>query len=997
MIKKIISLLAAAAMLPLFGVSALAIGEAPRVTGGASDPLSGYYVVYEYNGSSYRSDEMGPAFNRNMWRLLDDNERQKVVSTLSYRGQRVSQFGVDGNDMIMDWYSESNEWSKAKRQWEQKLSGKHFPELEGFYSGSLSENFVYYNEFPSFSPGRDRALYDEFYETKTMMNDFWRIGAAAYGVLGKLKGKQVAVAVNFGSMEIIKMLSDTYFMPAATRGAKPLSDALSQAFGLAADQGMGMLSAPPPPGEQIASVENLINECKTTAETVMNDKLPAAENKLLDLLTQIEQDRQRAENEYQQRLAQEQEAAEQRATQVDDAVAAAYDDGVAAIEETVSLTELLNRYVPKKGDAGVSASDYIEYRNWAISQITALMTQIRTELAALAPAYQALRDEYAGYEQAILDSAGLADFPNLGSQFLNSLSFSSAIYNKRGRFYHPVAGMPYGVFRPMIETTAEAALQDFSTDLFTYYGYAENIPYFALVRGFFDEDRADYRSLIEDYGDFAAVVQSALENENELFAALSDLKGRLGALRSQITTLEGFYKNRTDPFNFGWYTGVDHPTPFSEFFSPLYPAEYPAADIAAFVLGCRGRFGLFYEVWQLCLKTIEQHEQSLEDLDLIEANYLSVLNEYIDTLTVLAARHQIVSANYENALSQVYSSIKGVREAQSAYFQSASAYTSYYYDGKYYNEYNAMAYPSVDMSKIQRDISGGAQRQNIINELKALKAQEEAHLRRFETAKAHQNYYAGELLQLSYALKLGDLGHRASLFYVLGRSDIKTPTEIVNSLFPNENDWDLVTLYTVSILNGSNLHHAIEMLEGKTENYYKLQHYKDKISGLQGASSKGMLFAGSDFAAENTAKSVYKAASEIFERGLTSTITYAQTRLQQEYFAVIDNLAQTGFAYTEAPQPTINLAAAPAGEGKIAVTVENASGGRLENAFVIFAEYSDSGALLGSSFQKVMKIENLYADTKIFSANERAARFKVMLWEDAERLSPLTDALDGAN
>ncbi|MCK9477905.1 MAG: hypothetical protein M0R40_00165 [Firmicutes bacterium] len=996
MLKRTTCLLIIAIILMLVGVSVLANDARPRVTGSASDPISGYYVVYEHKGATYRSDEMGPAFNRNMWRLLDDADRQKVISGLGYRSERITQFGTDGDTMIMEWYAQSNEWSQAKRYWESKLSGKYFPALESFYSSSLAAHFECYNQNPRYSPGKDRALYDEFYEVKATMNDYWNIGTTAYGVLGRLKGKQITVAVNFGSKEIIKMLSDTYMMPAVTRGAKPLSDALGQAFGIAADQGMGMMSAPPSPGDQIAAIESLIEQCKATAETVMVEKLPALEANLANLLNQMEQDAMQLGNERLQQQQQEEQAHGQQQTEVNNAVTAAYATASAAMEQQVSLSALINQYVPKKGDAGVSASDYISYRNWATGQITALMAQIRTELAVLEPEYQTLRSEYEGYEQGILDKAGLESLPASGSSFLDTHQLIYGVYSKKDRFYHEVNGIPFGYYRMMIESTAENALQDFATDLFTHYGYAEGIPYYALVRSkFFDDDRADYTDLINEYGDYVDTIQSVLDNESDFFAALSDLKGRIDTLRGRITALERLYNERTNPYNYNWYTDVDYPAPMAEFFAPLYPLAYPATDIAAFIQGCRSNFNLFYLTGQSCLKRIEEYSQSLEDLDLIEGSYCDALDEYISAMTTLAAQYSTMTANYENALSQVYTSIKGIREAQSEYFQSAS-YTSYYYDGNYYHTYNMPANPSVKMSKIQSDLAGGAQRESIIAALKSLKTQEEAYLRQFETAKAHQNYYASELTGLSTALQLDSLGHRASLSYILGGSNLEKPLDVVYRMFPEYPDRDLVTSYTVEQVNGSNMHHAIEMLEGKTENYYKLQNYRDKISGSQGSALEVMMFANGGVN-ENTVKSVYQSALAIYQYGRTSTITYAQNQLAAEHFALLNELEQTGVDYyTEPPQSQIRISGITTQTGEVAATIENESGDKIENAFVILGEYEQNGALLGTSIQKVTKIENLYSDTKIYPANKEAEQFKIMLWKNMGSISPMTDAFDSA-
>lgn len=992
MIKRIICLLTLIGMLPIFGVTGWASGDRPRVTGSASDPLSGYYVIYEHNGKSYRSDEMGSAFNRNMWRLLDDTERQKVVSALSYRSQRVSQFGPDGNELIMDWYKESNEWSQAKRQWEKKLSGRHFPALESFYSGSLPGHYPCYNtQPPQYNIGMNKALYDDFYEKKAEMGDYWNIGKTAYGVLGRLKGKQVAVAVNFGSKEIIKMLSDTYFMPAVTRGAKPISDALGQALGIAADQGMGMLSTPPSPGEQIASIEKLIDDCKSTAEMVMNDKLPAAEEELCDILRLINEDAQRHSEEYAQQQSQQYQASQEKQIQTENIIDTSYQEAEDYVDQQISLTTLTSIWVPTKGDTGATEDDYISYRSGFMGQVSSLMAQIRTEFDGLATEYEALRAEYDDYKDAVLAEAGLEALPD------SAFELATQIYSKRDRLLHPIAGMP-DMYRKMIEVTPEEALGDFSSDLFTFNGYAEDVPYYAIVAGrFFDENEADYQDLVKEYTDFATVLQSALEYENEFFADLADVHGRIVALKEKITNLESLYLVRANPSNYGWHT-VSSAAPVNEFFAPLYPGEsnvYPSSDFGTFITTCKNEFRLYYKTEQQCQNRITEYTQCIDDLSVIKANYTNTLNEYLDTIRDLGAQHSIAAANYENAISQVYSSIKGIWEAENEYI--GSYYTSSYtYDGKFVG--NIPANPLIDMRKIQGDIDSAeneeAERQRILDRLKTLKSQEETHMRRFETAKAHQRHYGDELNRISAALGLSSSGQKASVLYVLGKSNIETAFEILYRLFPDYNDRELVNNYEVEQVNGSNMNHAIEMLEGKTENYYKLRTYKDKISGPEARPSGGMWLASSGGIDENTVKSVYKASQSIYQSGRTSTITCAGESIQSEYFSLLDKLEQTGINYTEEPVPVIRITEGILNNGEITATFENESGESIENAYAILAEYQGNGRLIQMSFQKIIKIDNLFSETKVFSAHESAARYKIMLWQDIDRLSPLTALYD---
>ena len=102
--KKILTLLLSAGLL-LSSSPAYALKDNYRVkiSNTSSNILSGYYVEFDVNGTKYRSDEMGSSFNSQMWGLLDEADRRKVMKTYAFAPwARKDQFGMDGAAAMCD-------------------------------------------------------------------------------------------------------------------------------------------------------------------------------------------------------------------------------------------------------------------------------------------------------------------------------------------------------------------------------------------------------------------------------------------------------------------------------------------------------------------------------------------------------------------------------------------------------------------------------------------------------------------------------------------------------------------------------------------------------------------------------------------------------------------------------------------------------------------------------------------------------------------------------
>lgn len=996
MIKKIISL--SLIFINLFLLISFAAQEKPTITNTSNDPISGYYVVYSYKGQTYRSDESGTAFNSNMWKLLDDSERKKVVSSISYRNDRVSQFGAEGNDMIMDWYKESNEWSKAKKQWEEKISKKHFPVLEEYFSvNNLGLHFPCYDGQPNYIQGANKLLYDNFNEKKAEMNECFNIGKSAYSILGHLKGKQITVAVNFGSYEIIKMLSDTYFMPAATRGAKPISDLLGQVLGAAADQGMSSLASPEAPGSQIATIEKLITDCEQIARTVMQIALPEMASDLCDILEEIEDDRIRVNEEYLEKELQFQQEQTTHANQINLTLLDQQEAGETYIDQKISFEALINMPVPTKYVNEATEDDYLAYCSQIKNEIPAEMATIVLKYADLQSEFEATIEDYDQKNQDILYLLELDTIPQTVADYYVE------VYNKdQNRLHHNVVGFENPHYRPMLEVVPSDFIYDFNTDLFTYYGYAESTPYYNIVKErFFNENISDYEELIIDFEAHINKMEILNEIEDDFFVSLGNIYGKSIKLSEKIQELESIYASRVLNYTFYGWEGVYGNSSVQSFFEPLYPPDSDVLHIwfiSSALNDYKQKFSYIQFLCNYLKDLVSDYDYNCTSLEESRSNYNEFANNYLTEQTKLAQEYFVVKANYENAISQVYSSINGIRNVTNEYF--STNHCSYYYDGKYYFMPKAGEYPYVNMSLIQTNISNSAnpdgKRLSILNDLKGIKTQEQTYMRQFETAKAHQEYYGNEIRHLYNALNLNNTGSRASVAYLTNHemSSFENIEHIISRLFPASEDRDLINAYNVVNVKGSNVNKAIDMLEGKTENYFKMEYYQDIVKNDNAQnfslSPHSLLAIIPSDEYENKLRNIYHTTLSIFEGGKNSEITYAQSSIITQYQNLINSLVESEINYTEMPISVINLKNKDCLEKKVTVTIENNSGFDITNKSLIFASYTENNELKEIKYIKITEIQNLYSETKECEFEENVINYKIFLWDKISNLKALS-------
>lgn len=191
-----------------------------KVVGTSNDFLSGYYVVYDINGTKFRSDEVGPSFNDSAWKLLSMEDKKKTLMTFAFAPRYLKSQFLNVEQMNRE-INEAEGWIDASKILGDRIAQKNFPELEK----KLGENSdVWYQENYSSIEGISRSLGSNI-ETETKFNLKKKIGElpylfdiakTAYGKARLLKIKQTKLAVTSLSGEIIKMITDKALVPVIT-------------------------------------------------------------------------------------------------------------------------------------------------------------------------------------------------------------------------------------------------------------------------------------------------------------------------------------------------------------------------------------------------------------------------------------------------------------------------------------------------------------------------------------------------------------------------------------------------------------------------------------------------------------------------------------------------------------------------------------------------------------------------------------------------------------
>ncbi|MZQ75509.1 MAG: hypothetical protein GT589_05045 [Peptoclostridium sp.] len=184
-----------------------------------------YYVEYQFNGNTYRSDQVGQAINRSLWNHLDDDQKMKVARVYAFSSNsRIDQFGAEGSDAIADHVNQVQGWTQAAQVFEDRIAKREFPELTEFYTGGYDAAYgEYVNSvqpmFEFTEATKATEEYKRLNERLTKIEMLYNIGSDAYQKLVRMKTLQVGNAIKGGSKPLIELIVSNSFVPVVSATA----------------------------------------------------------------------------------------------------------------------------------------------------------------------------------------------------------------------------------------------------------------------------------------------------------------------------------------------------------------------------------------------------------------------------------------------------------------------------------------------------------------------------------------------------------------------------------------------------------------------------------------------------------------------------------------------------------------------------------------------------------------------------------------------------------
>lgn len=205
-----------------------------------------YYIEFQFNGQTYRSDEVGEAINRNLWKYLEDEDKMKVAKVYGFSpNSRIDQFGIEGSKEITSFVNYVQGWTEAAEIFQDRIAKREFPELTKFYTEGLwaNEQEFINNYHPYLLSESTKAMvdYKNLTESYKKIEVLYNIGSDAYQKLVRFKTMQIGNAIKGGSKPLIELIVSNSFLPvvgatAVARFTGPAIDGL----GLLYDQLKGI-------------------------------------------------------------------------------------------------------------------------------------------------------------------------------------------------------------------------------------------------------------------------------------------------------------------------------------------------------------------------------------------------------------------------------------------------------------------------------------------------------------------------------------------------------------------------------------------------------------------------------------------------------------------------------------------------------------------------------------------------------------------------------------
>ena len=168
--------------------------------------LGNHYIVYTYNGKTYRSDQTSGLTNYAAWTKMDGLDKRNVTRWYAgFSSQLNAQFS--GVSEMQKFSRERSGWKQAGNVLKDRLAAADYPELKKFYGGSVGNGIP--RELLLTDAVRAQLTAKELEKYDDAANAYgilYRTGLDAYNKLIDLKQNQVNTAVTAISSGLIDII-----------------------------------------------------------------------------------------------------------------------------------------------------------------------------------------------------------------------------------------------------------------------------------------------------------------------------------------------------------------------------------------------------------------------------------------------------------------------------------------------------------------------------------------------------------------------------------------------------------------------------------------------------------------------------------------------------------------------------------------------------------------------------------------------------------------------
>lgn len=345
-----------------FGYHSLPVKSEAKFVSGYTDGFISTYAIIESNGVKYKTDEMGPRTNMNLWNQLSEDDKRQVMKYYWSPNTRKADFGAGSGEMA-SWANDVQGWSKVVEALKQKRANKNYPDLKAYYDKPFEMPTM-----PNVSCTEQIQNCDAAKEAQKLYVEITanqQAGQAIYQKLVEIKWEQVGVAVKGISANLIPVIVDNFMMPHIAHGAHYMSDLLAQLYQFGGNLKDFAQNSPNDAAAIIKKLDTLCDMMETDARTA---------------ITIVEKDKQRLQELYNQlaKLCEEDVKNKQKADEA----------------KAVSLQSLMHA---PTADTGLSITSRAEKQEDRTAEITAQARAIYISLnSAMGAAYTDAKSEFDG-------------------------------------------------------------------------------------------------------------------------------------------------------------------------------------------------------------------------------------------------------------------------------------------------------------------------------------------------------------------------------------------------------------------------------------------------------------------------------------------------------------------------------------------------------------------------------------------------------------------------